>query len=165
MQGNIAPGVFPRAGGVPVSGVYYYRAGSVIAGGEAGLRAGPGGVAIGRFGWVSPAGVVLNARTSAQDIVGLVVIETGDWRKVFWDELTQTWRIRAGLGLTMLSHAPGMWVVLPGGGSWRERVYANPVDGTPVAGYADGLESTRWSVGKPNGPGGLSLLTTWNKPL
>jgi len=137
---------------------------SVISGSEVGLRAGAGGVSIGRFGWASPDGSVLNARTRADDVLGMVVIQTGDWRRVFWDDVSHTWKIREGLNLTMLSGAPGMWIKLPGGGAWGQRVYADPVDGTPVAGYAVGLEPSRWCVGHPIGPGGLSLITTWNTP-
>jgi len=165
MLGNYALGVLPRAEGVPVSGVHYNRASSVVSGGEAGLRAGPGGVSIGRFGWADPAGVVLNQRTSPADRIGLVVTQAGDWRRVFWDDDTHTWKIRQGMNLTMIAAAPGMWIYLRNGGMWRQRVYADPVDGSPFAGYAAGLELTNWSVGQPVGPGGLSLLTTWNKPL
>jgi len=162
MYGNNALGVYQHAEGVPVSGVYYNRAASVISGDEMGLRAGAGGVAIGRFGWAEPDGTVSNSRASAQGIPGLVVIQDGDWRRVYWDEVTNTWRIRQGLNLTMLSAALGMWVKIPGGASWSARVYTDPLDGIPVAGYAVGLEATNWAVGVPCGRVGLSLITTWN---
>lgn len=162
MFGNNALGVYPHAEGVPVSGVHYYRSASVVPGGEMGMRAGSGGVAIGRFGWAEPDGTVTNARLSASGVIGLVVIQGGDWRRVFWDQVTLAWRIREGLNLTMLSATPGMWVRFPGGASWNQRVYTNPLDGIPVAGYAVGLEPTSWVVGVPHGPGGLSLVTTWN---
>lgn len=162
MNSNNAFGMYSHAEGVPISGVYYYRATSVVSSTELGLRAGAGGAAIGRFGWAEPDGSVINARVSAAGILGLVVIQTGDWRHVYWDSVTHSWRIREGLNLTMLSGAPGMWVNFPGGASWNQRVYTNPLDGIPVAGYAVGLEPTPWVVGKPCGPGGLSLVTTWN---
>jgi hypothetical protein len=162
VSGCNAFGAYPRIEGVPVSGVYYYRASSLVAGGEAGTVAGVGGVSIGRFAWVEPDGRVLNSRVSAAGRFGLVVMQDGDWRRVFWDETTQTWKVRQGFNLTLLSAAPGMWVRLPGGGQWGARVYANPVDGTPVAAYAVGLEATAWSVVRPTAPGGLSLITTWN---
>lgn len=165
MYGSNALGMPRCAEGVPVSGVYYDRASSVIAGGEAGLRAGDGGVGIGRFGWASPAGLVLNSRTSTEDIQGVVVIQQGDWRWVFWDDTSQTWRIRQGYPVTLLSASPGMWVKIEGGGcAWNVRVYADPVDGRPIAGYAAGLEPSPWAVGMPYGPGSLTLITTWNKP-
>ncbi len=150
------------AEGVPISGVYYNRATSVVSGSEVGLRAGAGGVAIGRFGWAEPDGTVSNARLSAAGVIGLVVIQQGDWRRVYWDTATRSWRIRQGLNLTMLSAAPGILVHIPNGAQWNQRVYTSPLDGIPVAGYAVGLEPTRWAVGKPCTAGGLSLLTTWN---
>jgi hypothetical protein len=162
MYGSNAFGVPLHAEGVPVSGVHYYRSSSVVSGSELGLRAGPGGVAIGRFGWAEPDGTVLNQRVSDQGVQGLVVIQVGDWRRVFWDDTTHTWRIREGLNLTMLSGAPGMWLSIPNGAQWNQRVYTNPLDGIPVAGYAVNLEPSNWVVGKPCGPRGLSLVTTWN---
>lgn len=165
MYGNSALGVYPRAEGVPISGVHFARASSLLAGGEASIRSGAGGVSIGRFAWAGAGGVALNSRVSADQVCGIVVIDSGDWRRVFWDAITYTWKIREGLPVTLLSGAQGVWARLYGGGSWAERIYADPVDGKPVAGYADGLEATQWSVGLPVGPGGLSLLTTWNTPL
>lgn len=159
-----ALGVPVHAGGVPVSGVYYNRVASIVPAVESGLRAGAGGVSIGRFGWATPDGRVFNSRTSAQDVLGLVAIQNGDWRRVFWDEVSRTWKIREGLNLTMLSGGPGVWVKLDNGGGWQDRIYADPVDGRLVAGYSAGLETSRWSVAAPVGPGGLSLITTWNTP-
>lgn len=165
MYGQNALAVPSRSEGVPVSGAYYYRAASVVPGSEAGLRAGIGGVSIGRFGWAAPDGSVLNSRSSAADTLGIVVTQAGDWRRVFWDEVTRSWKIRQGLNMTMLAGAAGMWVKLNGGGGWRQRIYADPVDGRLVAGYALGLEPSRWSVATPVGPGGLTLISTWNTPI
>lgn len=165
MYGSNALAVSPRGEGVPISGVYYDRASSLIAGGEASMRAGVGGVAIGRAGWCAPNGVVLNARTTSEDLIGMVVIEMGDWRRVFWDSAARAWRIREGLNMTMLTGAQGLWVKLDSGGTYRARIYADPIDGRLVASYAVGLEATRWSVARPVGPGGLTLITTWNDPL
>lgn len=151
-----------RAEGVPISGVYYDRAVSVIPGGPMGMRAGAGGVAIGRGGFASADGTVLNSRTAASDAFGIVVSQGGDWRRVFWDTVSRSWRIREGLNLTMLEGAPGMWVKLYSLASWGQQVYVSPIDGRLFAGYADGLEVTRWSVVTPTGPGGLALITTWN---
>lgn len=158
-------GAYRRAEGVPVFGVYYNRASSQVPGGELGLRAGAGGAAIGRFGWAAPDGTVLNARTSDQDQLGLIVTRYGDWRSVYWDDLTHTWRIRQGLNLTMLAASPGFWMRIPGGGSWGAAIYADPTDGTPVAEAADGLELSRWVVGSRCGADGLFFVTTWNLPI
>lgn len=166
MYGQSALGVSPHAEGVPISGVHYYRASSTVPAAEAGLRAGDGGVSIGRAGFANVEGVVLNERTSEADTLGIVVYQGGDWRRVYWDSVTLSWKIRKGLNLTMLSASPGVWVFLEGGavGAWGQRVHASPIDGRLYAGYADGLEPTRWAVGKPIGVGGLSLITTWNTP-
>lgn len=162
MYGQGALGVVTPAEGAVISGVYYARAASLICGGEAGPRAGPGAVSIGRFAWCDANGIVLNSRTAASDLLGLVAVQGGDWRRIYWDSVTQTWKIREGFNLTMMTAAPGMWVRFPGGASWNARVYTSPLDGVPVAGQADGLEVTPWAVAKPAGPGGLSLITTWN---
>lgn len=162
MYGQGALGVVTPAEGVPVSWVHFYRSASVVSPAPAGMRAGAGGVSIGRFGWCDENGNVLNSRTAETDVLGLVVIQQGDWRRIFWDEVTLSWKIREGLNLTMMSGAPGFWVKFPGGSSWNARVYTSPLDGVPVAGQADGLEVTPWAVARPVGPGGLSLITTWN---
>lgn len=164
MQSPFAPGVNLSAGGVPVSGVHYFRAASLVPAVEAGFQAGAGGVAIGRFGWAGADGVVLNARLSAAQAQGVVATQGGDWRAVFWDEATSAWRIRQGMGLTMLAGAFGVWVHIPGGAVYGARIYANPVDGAMVAAYSVGLETTRWSVARVGGPYGLYFITTWNSP-
>lgn len=163
MSGPYAPGAPFAAGGVPISGVYYDRASSVVSGGEMGLRAGAGGVSIGRFGWARPDGTVFNARESAQDRLGLVVIQSGDWRRIFWDDASKTWKIREGMNLTMLSAAPGMLVRLAADGVWGQAVYTDPLDGSVIPGYADGLELTPWTLVRPASYG-LSLISTWNTP-
>lgn len=164
MYGQNALGVPLHAEGVPVSGVYYNRAASVVPGAEGGMRAGAGGVSVGRFAWAAPDGSVLNSRTSAQDVIGLVAIQYGDWRRVFWDEVSRIWKIRQGMNMTLIQGAPGVRVKLDVGASWAQRIYADPLDGRLVAGYALGLESTRWSAVHSCGPGGLGFITTWNTP-
>jgi hypothetical protein len=162
MFGQSAPGVSSRAGGVVFSGVYYNRASSVVPATEDGLRAGAGGVSIGRFGWADSGGSVLNSRVSVSDKQGVVVTQAGDWRRVFWDEVTRTWKIREGMNLTMIESAMGMLVELDGCGSWRDPIYTDPASGRVVAGNPGGLEATPWRLVSPSGPGGLSLITTWN---
>lgn len=161
MYGHRALGVTPHTEGVVLSGVYYNRATSVVAGGN-GTVAGPGGASIGRFGWVGADGRVFNARQSAADVLGVVAVQYGDWRRIFYDEPSNTWKIREGVNLTLIAGALGMWVRFPAGAVWNARVYANPVDGTPFSGQTPGYEVTPWAVGRSFGPGGLSLITTWN---
>lgn len=157
-----ALGVYQRAEGVPIEGRYYFRASTLVPPVEGGFAAGVGGASIARFGWGSADGRVTNARASATDALGLVVSQGGDWRRIYWDDLTNSWKIREGMNLTMLASAPGVWVRFASPPTAGARVYTSPLDGVPVAGYADGLEVTPWVVGRPIGPGGLSLITTWN---
>lgn len=162
MTRNYALGGSPPAEGVVYSGVYYNRATSLVCGGDAGTVAGEGGVSIGRFGWAAPDGRVKNARSSDADLLGFVATQNGDWRRIFWDNVTQSWKIREGFNITLIAAAPGVWAILPGGGSWCAPIYVNPLDGLPVAGYAEGLEPTPWRLARPANPGSLALLTTWN---
>lgn len=161
MSRSSALGTFPRAEGVVYSGYYYDRATSVVSGGEYGTVAGSGGASIGRFGWAAPDGRVRNERSSPADLLGFVATQAGDWRRIFWDDVTRSWKIREGMNLTLIRAAPAVWAWMPGGGRWGQRVYTSPLDGIPVAGYADGLEATPWAVARPTAPGGLALLTTW----
>lgn len=148
--------------GVPIQGRYYFRASTVVPPVAGGFAAGVGGAGIARFGWSGADGRVTNARASEHEVQGLVVWQPGDWRRIYWDDATQSWRIREGMNLTLLAAAPGVWVYFPNGASINARVYTSPLDGIPVAGYAEGLEITPWVVARPIGPGGLSFITTWN---
>jgi len=163
VYGIDALGVYSRTEGVPIEGRYFFRATTLVAGPEGSLVAGVGGAGIARFGWADTDGRVTNARASATDLLGLVVYQGGDWRRIYWDDATRSWRIRQGMNMTMLTAAPGVWVRFPGGGGRPNlRVYTSPLDGVPVAGDTGGLEVTPWVVARPIGPGGLSLITTWN---
>lgn len=157
-----ALGVYPRAEGVPIEGRYFFRASSLVPPVEAGFAAGVGGASIARFGWADADGRVTNARASDTDLLGLVVYQGGDWRRVYWDETARAWKIREGMNLTLLARAPGVWVRLGNLGYANAPVYTSPLDGVAYAGQADGLIATPWRVGRPIGSGGLSLLTTWN---
>jgi hypothetical protein len=162
MYGISALGLYSRPEGVPIEGIYYFRATSLVSPVAGGLAAGVGGASIARFGWADADGRVTNARASSGDLLGLVVSQGGDWRRIYWDMPTRSWKIREGMNLTMLVGAPGVWVWFPGGARAGLRVYTSPLDGVPVAGDTGGLEPTPWVVGRPYGPGGLSLITTWN---
>lgn len=163
MYGINALGVYSRTEGVPIEGRYYFRASTLVPNVAGGFAAGVGGASIARFGWADADGRVTNARTSVADPFGLVVYQGGDWRRIYWDDLTRSWRIREGMNLTLLDAAPGVWVRFPYGvGAPNLRVYTSPLDGVPVAGDTGGLIQTPWVVARPNGPGGLSLITTWN---
>lgn len=162
MYGLNALGVHQHAEGVPIEGRYYFRASTITPNVAGGFAAGVGGAGIARFGWADADGRVTNARALSTDILGLVAYQGGDWRRIYWDAARRAWIIREGMNLTMIESAPGVWVRIPGGASINAPVFTSPLDGVPVSGDTGGLEATPWVVARPNGPGGLSLITTWN---
>lgn len=142
----------------------YNVASSVVSGPAASLRAGPGGTAFGRFGWCDSLGVVRNVRLAASDVLGFIIPQWGpqvDWRLVFFDDTTQTWRVREGMPLTMLATG-NVWAKFLGGAYPGNRVYANLLDGAVISGYSDAGELTPWSVAMPVVPGGLGVISTWS---
>lgn len=153
----------PAVEGAFVFGQYNIVA-TVNAGPAGSLRAGAGGASVGRFGWANELGIVLNARTTAADLLGVVLPQYGpgvDWRRVFYDEVTQTYRIREGMNMAMLSRG-NVWVRFPAGAVPAQPVYANPLDGTAISGYSLVGELTPWSVVSAAGPGELAIISTWS---
>lgn len=153
-----------------VEGAFYfgaYNVASTVVGGRAGsFVAGAGGVGVGRFAWGRADGRVFNARNSPEDLLGLVVPRIGpgvDWRVVYYDDATRTWRIREGLVLSMLASG-NVWVRFPLGAIPGQPVYANVLDGSALSGYSDDGELTPWSVISPAAAGGLAIITTWSRP-
>lgn len=142
-----------------------YNVVKTVAGGPPGSpRAGAGGAAVARFGWMSQAGIVLNARNAVSDTQGLVLpftIPFADWRAVYFDEVSCTWRIREGLNLSMLSQGT-VWARFPFGAYAGQRVYANTLDGAPQAGDTLGGELTPWSAMSDAGAGELAIISTWS---
>lgn len=153
----------PAVEGAVVCGTYNLM--RTVAGGPPGSpRAAVGGVAIGRFGWMNTAGNVSNARTSAQDIRGLVLpftIPFCDWRAVYFDTVSNTWRIREGLQLSMLLQG-NVWARFPDGAYVGQPVYARILDGAPVSGNTPGCELTPWSVVTNARAGELAVISTWS---
>jgi len=161
MNGPSALAAYPAAEGAFVLGAYNSFA-TVIGGPQASPRAGEGGVALGRFGWMGEDGVVLNARMSEADLQGVVIIQAGpgvDWRRVFYDEVTATFRVREGLPCPMLSRG-NVWARFPYGARPGEQVYANVLDGAPLSGYSPAGELTPWTVSTFCGAGGLAIIST-----
>lgn len=162
MQGSSAL-TAPAVEGAFVFGAYNV-AGTVNAGPAGSLRAGAHGASVGRFGWANEAGIVVNARASAADLIGIVIPQFGpgvDWRRVFYDEDSQSYKIREGMDMAMLARG-NVWVRFPAGATPAQSVYANPLDGTAISGYSPDGELTRWSVVTPARPGGLAIISTWS---
>lgn len=140
-----------------------YNVAATVCGGPAGSpRAGEHGVAVGRFAWMDAAGITLNVRGSAQDLRGIALPQVGpgvDWRVMFYDDVTNTFRIRQGLPLSLLSKG-NVWVRFPGGAVVGSPVYANVLDGSAISGYSVAGELTPWSVITPASPGQLAIIST-----
>lgn len=161
MQAPSAPAALLAAGGAFAFGVYSVSA-TVNAGPAGSLRAGQSGVSIGRFGWADQSGAVRNQRSSPNDLIGLVLPQIGpgvDWRRVFYDEETQTYKIREGMNMAML--ASGIYQVqFPDGAVPGQAVYANPLDGTAFSGYSPDGELAPWSVVTAARPGEIAIIST-----
>lgn len=153
----------PAVEGAVVCGTYNIM--RTVAGGPPGSpRAGVGGAAIGRFGWMSTEGSVRSERTSPFDTQGLVLpfeIPFADWRAVYFDTVSNTWRIREGLALSMLLQG-NVWVRFPYGAYVGQRVYANVLDGAPISGDTPDGELTPWSVVTNARAGELAIISTWS---
>lgn len=170
VKGSAKLMLYPGAlGGPAVEGAFAstaYTSFSTLPAGPAGaIRAGVGGVAIGRFAWAQPDGIARNARTTPDDLLGLVLPEYGpgvDWRRVFFDDASQTWRIREGINISMLKQGT-VWGRFRYGARPRAAVYANLLDGSLISGYSDAGELTPWVVSSAAGAGGLAIITTWSK--
>ena len=157
--------------GIAVEGAFastiYSSFATLTAGPQGAIVAGEHGVAIGRFAWVRPDGVALNERTSPEDLLGFVLPELGpgvDWRRVFFDDVSCTWRIRQGMNVSLLT-AGSVWGRFKYGALPGRSVYANLLDGSLISGYSDAGELTRWVVSSAAPAGGLAIITTWSKPV
>jgi hypothetical protein len=158
-------------GGLAVEGAFAsaaYTSFSTLTAGPAGaIVAGLHGVAIGRFAWAQPDGIALNTRTTAEDLLGFVLPELGpgvDWRRVFFDDASKTWRIRQGMNISLLKNGT-VWGRFRYGARPGSPVYANLLDGSLISGYSDAGELTPWVVSSAAGPGGLAIITTWSRPI
>lgn len=132
--------------------------------GEGGLVAATGGAAIGRFGWVNGRQVA-NIRLSDTDPLGVVILPfvspyINTWQRNYWDEVSQTYRIRQGTEVQLLTRG-AVWVRFAGGAWPGQKVYASIVDGQAYSGYADDAQLTSWTVVEQAAPGGLALISTF----
>lgn len=160
---NTPLSVSPVEGGIAYSGFTTFA--TTVAGPNGSARAGEGGISVGRFGWIRPDGIALNERTSPEDILGFVLPEVGpgvDWRRVFYDDVSRTWRIRRGLNISLLS-AGNVWARFSGGAYVGNQVFANLLDGSAISGQSVTGESTPWFVASPAAPGQLAIISTWSK--
>jgi hypothetical protein len=131
-------------------------------------QAGAGGVVIGRFAWIRPDGIALNERASADDVLGFVLPDYAqpfvDWRRVFYDDVLQAWRIRQGLAVT-LAAAGDYWARFPSGARIGDQVYSNLLDGSAISGNSVDGESSPWFVASAARAGQLAVISTWSKKV
>lgn len=163
MYANSALTASPAVEGAVVLGAYNIMA-TVSSGRPGGLVGGVNGTALGRFGWADVGGMVYNRRTSAQDVLGFTLPQFGpyvDWRRVFFDDASQTYRVRQGLPVTMISRG-NVWARFPSGAYAGQPVFANILDGSAISGYSPEGELTPWSVLTDCPPGQLAIITTWS---
>jgi hypothetical protein len=157
--------VLQGIGGVFYLSDYYNPACSMVSPVAAGIRAGAGGAGIGRFGWVDANGIVLNTRTNDSDMLGIVLPDiplNSDWRNVFYDDVSCSWRIREGLPVTVLSVGK-IGLRFRYGAQPSAPVYASLLDGRAISGYSADSELTPWLVATPAAADAIATITTWSK--
>jgi len=137
-----------------------YNTRTQILAGPGGLVAGPSpGVAVGQFGWADiEAGTISNTMVDESQPIGLVLPVVGTWQKIYYDR--GRWWLRTGLPVTAATNGE-FFMRFPGGASQGDKVYANPIDGSAISGYAAGAIPTRWTVIRSAAPGQLAIISTW----
>lgn len=131
---------------------------SILLAGALAYRAnGPEGVQVGIFGWANAdTGLVDNLRTSPADRLGLILPVSG-FRPLprFIDVIPPGYEVT-------LATAGDFLVAFPNGAVIGQRVYANPLDGSPVSGNTPGSEITPWVVMHNAAPGELCVISSWS---
>lgn len=134
--------------------------------GEGGYRAGDGGVILGRFGWGDPdTGLVTNARTAATQQQGITLPQFLNPRnRVYYAPNANglpgsTFNLRQGKNMTLAS-AGAFWLRFAGGAFPGQQVYANPLDGSAIAGQTVGAEITAYIVRSVAQPGALAIVSS-----
>lgn len=125
------------------------------------FRAGNDGLAVARFGWAnSDTGLVDNARTLPAQQLGFV------FPSINGNSAVRVHRgvryVRPGVGVTLMV-AGDYWVRFAGGAGAGQQVYALLVDGTAISGEADAAEATPWYVATDTSPGGLAIISTYQR--
>ena len=152
---------------------------SAVAGAGA-LRAAPGGVLQGRFGFASVStGLVWNFQQDPSDVVGVVIPlnsvnganggvvggpaslggRQAQWTWQVWDKAARAWRLREGLVCTVAMRG-NFYLRFPGGADYGNTVYASLIDGTAISGPSDGAVQTPWIVCGDCGPGSLAVVSS-----
>ncbi len=144
------------------------------------LRAGPGGVLQGRFGFADPTtGLVLNSRTTNADVFGVVIpLQStnnangaviggparfgGPFARSTWqtyDRAARAWRMREGIVATLMPEG-NFYLKFAGGANYGATVYASLTDGSAISGATAGAVATAFKVVSPAGPGCLAVVSS-----
>ena len=167
-----SPAAFPAVAGtlfLPPSntGNPARRPFATMTAGAGALVGGPGGVAIGYFGFAHVDGTVTNAFLDPTDRIGVsipvyVTERPNTWQRNFYDEETDTLRAREGTEICLLTRG-AVWVRFNDGAFAGQPVYASTLDGRAISGYADNAILTPWVVGTSTPAGGLAVITTFSQ--
>lgn len=129
--------------------------------GSLAFRAGDDGLAVARFGWADyETGLVANTRALPRQQLGFVFPSINGNSAV---RVARGVRyVRPGVGVTLMV-AGDYWARFPGGAYVGVQVYASLVDGTAISGEADAAEATPWYVATDTQPGGLAIISTYQR--
>ncbi len=144
------------------------------------LRAGPGGVLQGRFGFADPTtGLVLNVAPVGPYVFGVVIpLQStnnangaviggparfgGPFARSPWqtyDRAARAWRMREGVVATLMPQG-NFYLKFAGGANYGDTVYASLTDGSAISGAASGAVATAFRVVQPVGPGCLTVVSS-----
>lgn len=133
---------------------------------EGGCAAGPDGVILGRFGWLDPAtGTVTNERTDDTQQLGVTIPQFLNPRNRIYPALSAegpVTKLRQGKNMTLASNG-AFWLRFAGGAIPGQKVYANLLDGSAIAGQTVGAELTPYIVCTMAQPGDLAIVSTSSK--
>jgi hypothetical protein len=143
------------------------------------LRAGPGGLLQGRFGFADPAtGLVINSGTGNMPFGVVVPLQSTNnangaviggparfggpqarWTWQTYDRAAKAWRMREGIVATLIPTG-AFFLKFAGGANYGDTVYASLTDGSAISGAASGAVATAFKVCQPGAPGCLSVVSS-----
>lgn len=134
--------------------------------GEGGYAAGEDGVILGRFGWGDPAtGKVFNERTDPTQQLGVTLPQFLNPRNRVYGALSAqgpVMKLRQGKNMVLAANG-AFWLRFAGGAYPGQRVYANLLDGSAIAGQTVGAELTPYFVATMAAPGALAVISSSSK--
>lgn len=146
------------------------------------MRAAPGGLLQGRFGFADPAsGLVYNSGLGLDSgapfgvviplqstnnanggVIGGPARFGGPSARQTWqtyDRAAKAWRMRAGIVVTLMPEG-AFFLKFAGGANYGDTVYASLTDGSAISGAASVAVATAFKVCQPAGPGCLAVVSS-----